>query len=540
MIRGPQLVYQQSVPQIAQAPPRAQHVHVQPLHAPPQPRMAMPFIRQQASPAVYSAPCMPFRPQADAVMPKTRPESVQPSYVNTAAAPADFIAREDLGMAGAGTAGVGANHAQNGWSVSNGMAYARVPSYPAKQAYAPWQPATLAHRRSACVLRPELLSARREAAADGSNTAPSAGLSGTPSAPSAPSAVAPGIEPGAFTEIEVATKNEAGMLQIPDVRPKVQPTADATLLSVWPGLGDADFRNSEEHPEVPQKARGQLTSDEKLAYSDLKFVEHLGSGEFGQVFRGFYKKQEVAIKQLYWDNTVLPQVIIQDLTREIESFRHLRHKRLVNFVGACLEIPNLCIVTEYAPGGSLHHLLHVRKLRLPLLHCANMCLQLAEGVVYLHSQNPIVVHRDLKSLNVVLDLSLNLKLCDFGLTESMERTHITKKNNGGSPRYMAPELFDSKSKITEKVDIWSMGCIFTEINGGPLPYEGINTLAELTREMLVNRRTPSIPPFVAEPLQVVIAACYNFDARLRPSARQVYDQLREGKKQLQAQGLMSS
>ena len=50
---------------------------------------------------------------------QTRPESVQPSYVNTAAAPADFIAREDLGMAGAGTAGVGANHAQNGWSVGS-------------------------------------------------------------------------------------------------------------------------------------------------------------------------------------------------------------------------------------------------------------------------------------------------------------------------------------------------------------------------------------------------------------------------------------
>merc|ERR1712151_645695 len=131
----------------------------------------------------------------------------------------------------------------------------------------------------------------------------------------------------------------------------------------------------------------------------------------------------------------------------------------------------------------------------------NMCLQLADGVMYLHLQTPIVVHRDLKSLNVVLDLSLNVKICDFGLTESMDRTHITKKNNGGSPRYMAPELFDSKSKITEKVDIWSMGCIFTEINGGPLPYEGINTLADLTREMLVNKRIPVIPQTIVEPLQ---------------------------------------
>eukprot|EP00439_Symbiodinium_sp_Y106_P032631 s3643_g3.t3 len=99
-------------------------------------------------------------------------------------------------------------------------------------------------------------------------------------------------------------------------------------------------------------------------------------------------------------------------------------------------------------------------------------------------------------------------------------------------------LFDSKSKITEKVDIWSMGCIFTEINGGPLPYEGINTLAELTRAMLVNRRTPVIPPTIPAVLQAVISGCYQFEGRFRPSARQVYDQLREAKKKLKADGIL--
>lgn len=290
--------------------------------------------------------------------------------------------------------------------------------------------------------------------------------------------------------------------------------------------------------EIEPRAKGQLTAEERIAYTDLQFVEHLGSGEFGQVFRGFYRGQEVAIKQLYWDDTVLPEVIIQDVTREIESFRHLRHKRLVSFIGACLEIPNLCLVTEYMPGGSLHHLLHVRRLRLPLLHCINMSLQLADGVQYLHSQTPVVVHRDLKSLNVVLDMNLNLKLCDFGLTESMDRTHITKKNNGGSPRYMAPELFDNKAKITEKVDIWSMGCILTEIFGGPLPYEGINTLADLTREMLVHRRVPVIPSHLPETIQGIIRSCYNFDGRLRPSAKEVFDALRDAKKRLRQQGAL--
>merc|ERR1719159_1890080 len=172
------------------------------------------------------------------------------------------------------------------------------------------------------------------------------------------------------------------------------------------------------------------------------------------------------------------------------------------------------------PIGSLHHLLHVRQLQLPMLHCLNMCMQLADGVRYLHSQDPVVVHRDLKTQNVVLDLNWNIKLCDFGLTESMERTHITKQNNGGSPRYMAPELFDCKTKITEKIDIWAMGCIFVEVFGGPLPYENITSLAELTRELLVHRRPPAVPEdLIPEHMRVIIIRCLDFDYTLRPESK---------------------
>lgn len=279
----------------------------------------------------------------------------------------------------------------------------------------------------------------------------------------------------------------------------------------------------------------ELLEAEKITFSDLTLVESLGSGEFGQVFRGFYRGEEVAIKQLYWDDTLMTEIVLQDLAKEIESFRHLRHKRLVRFIGACLEMPP-CLVTQYMPGGSLHHLLHVRKLKLPPLHALNMCMQLADGVMYLHSQNPCVVHRDLKSLNVVLDLNLNIKICDFGLTESMERTHITKRNNGGSPRYMAPELFDCKTKITEKIDIWAMGCIFNEIFSGPLPYANINTLADLTREMLVHRRPPEVSSHMFEEIQQLITSCLDFDPSRRPTSKMIFEQLKSVKKALRDAG----
>lgn len=313
------------------------------------------------------------------------------------------------------------------------------------------------------------------------------------------------------------------------------------LLSAVPAPGQVVIQNYGVQPlaaarNTPRETlERELTGAEKIKYRELEFLESLGSGEFGQVFRGNYQGEEVAIKALYWDHT-LTDVVMQDLAREIESFRHLRHKRLVRFIGACLELPNPCLVTEYMPGGSLHHLLHVRKLKLPLRAALNMCMQVAEGVMYLHAQVPTVVHRDLKSLNVVLDLSLNIKICDFGLTEPMERTHITKKNNGGSPRYMAPELFDCKTKITEKIDVWALGCIFIEILGGPLPYDNITTLAELTKEMLVQRRAPLVPSFIPYEVRTVCSSCLNFDYRLRPTSRQAFEMLKAAKQQLRQAG----
>merc|ERR1711862_882747 len=108
-----------------------------------------------------------------------------------------------------------------------------------------------------------------------------------------------------------------------------------------------------------------------------------------------------------------------------------------------------------------------------------LVLQIIEGVVFLHSQSPPRVHRDLKSANVVLDQDLCAKLCDFGLAESMEKTHLSRRESeGGSPRYMAPEVFDARSKLTEKLDIWALGCLAIEIIVGRVPHEDCTTIQQ--------------------------------------------------------------
>uniref|UniRef100_A0A7S2QMD2 Protein kinase domain-containing protein n=1 Tax=Zooxanthella nutricula TaxID=1333877 RepID=A0A7S2QMD2_9DINO len=152
-----------------------------------------------------------------------------------------------------------------------------------------------------------------------------------------------------------------------------------------------------------------------------------------------------------------------------------------------------------------------------------------EGLAFLHSQR--VVHRDLKSMNILLDAQQNAKICDFGLAQQMPEmaTHIQRKldgEEGGSPRYMAPESYDAvHGKITEKVDIWAMGCILIELFGGVLPYGDCQTMAQLTARILVERRSPDVPPQLSAMLTWVIKRCLQFDPSTRWTATELHGEL---------------
>lgn len=272
----------------------------------------------------------------------------------------------------------------------------------------------------------------------------------------------------------------------------------------------------------------RLSRQEQIEVSELKQNECLGTGGFGAVYRGYFKGQEVAIKKLFCeDGGNISNMQLEELEKEVLALRSLSHGRLVSFIGACLRPPDLCIVTEFMAGGSLHHLLHKAKTPLTLSQQARLALQICEGVAFLHSLTPPVVHRDLKSLNIVLDLVYNAKICDFGLTQSMEKTHISLKDGGtgGSPRYMAPECYDSKGKITEKVDIWAMACIIIECFGGPLPYDDCTNIQQIVAKVLFEKLPPYIPHHLPKGVRPLVEECFHFEVKMRASSQDVYRQL---------------
>ncbi|CAK8985722.1 unnamed protein product [Durusdinium trenchii] len=205
--------------------------------------------------------------------------------------------------------------------------------------------------------------------------------------------------------------------------------------------------------------------NELVRPEELLLGPQLGAGGSAQVFRGSWKGQEVAVKR------ITGVAHLEAMKKEVDALRRLRHPRLVRFLGACVQPPLLLVVTEFMAGGSLHDRLFGRS-QLAATSALGprqrwlIACQTAEGLSFLHSQR--VVHRDLKSMNILLDAGQNAKICDFGLAHQMcmESTHIARKldGEGGSPRYMAPECYDaSVGKLTEKVDIWAAGCILIEL-----------------------------------------------------------------------------
>ena len=138
------------------------------------------------------------------------------------------------------------------------------------------------------------------------------------------------------------------------------------------------------------------------------------------------------------------------------------------YIGACTKPPRLCVVLEFCEMGSLWTLLHFTKTELPWKIRKQIAIDIAKGTNYLHSFPTPLLHRDLKSLNILLDNNLTAKLADFGWARIKE-TLMTGKI--GTYQWMAPEVI-ACSPYTEKADVYSFAIIMWELAIRKPPYYG--------------------------------------------------------------------
>lgn len=200
----------------------------------------------------------------------------------------------------------------------------------------------------------------------------------------------------------------------------------------------------------------------------MKFDEKISEGGYGIVYKGTWKQTQVAIKQIKFE--IVQQEKLDEFKNECAVMEVIRHPNIVMFLGACTRPPNLCIILEYCGRGSLWNCLHDKKVKITWEFRHKVALDIAKGVYYLHAMKPSILHRDLKSLNIVIDKGCNAKLADFGWTRQKAKKMTAKI---GTYQWMAPEVI-AGFKYTEKADVFSYGIILWELATRLPPYYGID------------------------------------------------------------------
>lgn len=296
-------------------------------------------------------------------------------------------------------------------------------------------------------------------------------------------------------------------------------------------------------------SRSWFTYDE-LAAATNQFSSNnlLGEGGFGCVYKGILADgREVAVKQLKAGGGQGER----EFRAEVEIISRIHHRHLVSLVGYCIYEYQRILVYDFVSNDTLNYHLHGESRVMDWATRVKVAAGAARGIAYLHEGcNPRIIHRDIKSPNILLDENFEAKVADFGLAKlAMEldsQTHVSTRVMG-TFGYMAPE-YATSGKLTEKSDVYSFGVVLLEIITGRKPVDasqpfGDEGLVEWARPMLTQALDdgifedlvdPRLENFVESEMFRMVetaAACVRHSASKRPRMSQVVralDMLDEG------------
>ncbi|XP_012872057.1 PREDICTED: mitogen-activated protein kinase kinase kinase 7 isoform X2 [Dipodomys ordii] len=254
------------------------------------------------------------------------------------------------------------------------------------------------------------------------------------------------------------------------------------------------------------EAPSQVLNFEEIDYKEIEVEEVVGRGAFGVVCKAKWRAKDVAIKQI---------------ESESERKAFIVEVNVIALVNFNMRFLQVCLVMEYAEGGSLYNVLHGAE-PLPYYtaaHAMSWCLQCSQGVAYLHSMQPkALIHRDLKPPNLLLVAGGTvLKICDFGTACDIQ-THMT--NNKGSAAWMAPEVFEG-SNYSEKCDVFSWGIILWEVITRRKPFDEIGGPAFRIMWAVHNGTRPPLIKNLPKPIESLMTRCWSKDPSQRPSMEEI-------------------
>ncbi|OIV95169.1 hypothetical protein TanjilG_21559 [Lupinus angustifolius] len=292
---------------------------------------------------------------------------------------------------------------------------------------------------------------------------------------------------------------------------------------------------------APPNVKSYSIADLQIATGSFT-VDHLvGEGSFGRVYRAQFDNGEVlAVKKI--DSSVLPNDLSEDFTEIVSNISNLHHPNVTELVGYCSEYGQHLLVYEFHKNGSLHEFLHLSdEYSKPLIWNTRVKIALgtARALEYLHEIcSPSVVHKNIKSANILLDTELNPHLSDCGLASYVPNADQILNHNIGSG-YDAPEVALS-GQYTLKSDVYSFGVVMLELLSGRNPFDSSRPRLE---QSLVRWATPQLHDIDALAKMVdpaleglypvkslsrfadVIALCVQLEPEFRPPMSEVVQAL---------------
>eukprot|EP01018_Ginkgo_biloba_P023914 Gb_23599 [translate_table: standard] len=298
-------------------------------------------------------------------------------------------------------------------------------------------------------------------------------------------------------------------------------------------------------PPPPAASPGLGNSRSWFTYEELAVATNgfarqnlLGEGGFGCVYKGYLPDgQVVAVKQL----KVGGGQGEREFRAEVEIISRVHHRHLVSLVGYCIADSQRLLVYDYVPNGTLEH--HLHGSGRPVMDWTTrvrIAVGAARGLAYLHEDcHPRIIHRDIKSSNILLDDKFEAQVSDFGLAKLAldTNTHVTTRVMG-TFGYMAPE-YASSGKLTERSDVFSFGVVLLELVTGRKPVDtsqplGDESLVEWARPLLSRAIEEGSVEGLADPrletnfdenemfrMVEATAACVRHSAQRRPRMGQV-------------------
>ncbi|KAL0744251.1 hypothetical protein Bca4012_085764 [Brassica carinata] len=224
----------------------------------------------------------------------------------------------------------------------------------------------------------------------------------------------------------------------------------------------------------------------EILWDDLIVADEIGRGACGTVYHGLWFGSDVAVK--VFSKQEYSKDVMQSFRQEVSLMRRLRHPNVLLFMGAVTSPPRLCIVSEFLP-------------------------------------RPPIVHRDLKSSNLLVDKNWTVKVADFGLSRIKHETYLTSKSGKGTPQWMAPEVLRNES-ADEKSDIYSFGVVLWELATGKIPWETLNSMQVIGAVGFMNQRL-EIPKDIDPRWISLIESCWHSDTKLRPTFQELMEELRD-------------